>query len=259
MENTAPLEVKKNTGVLLLAALGLVLWSRSKGAFGAIKLPGTTAAGAITAKQAEAMLTSPADLVAANQTFVATHPTAYSMIQQANAQISAGLASAGDIIRFEVDKAYYQKYVAGGGTASYEDFTTLSEHMTSEYKAAIQETKAKITSYEVDNIVEGYLETDAYGNVTGLDEEGITRFLEILTPGGRTYEELAARYPELAAEAHPEPGPAPATEPAPVPQPIYAPPQESVEQIVRDIERAISSGSPTESYTSEAEERGYET
>lgn len=258
MENTATLEGKKTgMGTVALIALGLIVLFKGKGVMGAIKLPGE--AGAITAKQAEAMLARPADLVAANQTFVATHPTAYSMIEKANAQISAGLASVGDIVRFEVDKAYFQKYVAEGGTASYEDFTTLSEHMTPEYKAALQETKAKITSYEVDDIVSGYLETDAYGNVTGLDKEGITRFLEILTPGGRTYEELAARYPELAAEAHPEPGPAPAQEPAPAPESIYAPPQESVERIVRDIERAISTGEPSPSYTREAEERGYET
>lgn len=210
MENTVTLEGKKvGRGVVaLIALLALLAWSKRKEVAAAIKPPGTIAAAeAVTAKQAEALITSPTELVAANLAFVATHPTAYSMIEQANAQIASGQASVGDILRFDVDKAYYAKYVAEGGIAGYEEFTTQTQYWTPEYEAAKQEARDTTTQYRANEAETGYwYETDAYGNIVGTNPEKLSYYINLLSPENPVRQELERRHPELVpVEEEPTP------------------------------------------------------
>lgn len=169
---------------VVLALVGVAWWLSKREAEAAVKL-GVEAVAAI--EQAEALLANPTEAVAQNEAFVAAHPTAYSMIEQANIQIASGQASVGDILRFDVDKAYYAKYVAEGGIAGYEEFTTQTQYWTPEYEAAKQAAKDKELEYRVTEI-------EAVGT------HYIEHMLETLTPGGWLYEGLAAKHPELAAK-----------------------------------------------------------
>lgn len=233
MENTATLEGKKvGMGMGIVVVLALIALFKGKEVAAAVKLPEGEAASAaarveqakaLTTEQAEAIVASPTQVIAANQTFVATHPTAYSMVEQANIQIAAGLASAGDILRFEIDKAYYVKHVAEGGTASYEDFTSYTEHWTPEYRAAKQEVKDKVASRDADETEAiHYYVTDAYGEVVGTDPERLAEYIARRSPTSPERLELERRHPELVPKEEPAPAPEPEPEPTPEPTSAYA-------------------------------------
>lgn len=211
---------KGGWGIAILVIAGVVLLAKRKEVAAVIKPPGTVAAAeAMTAGQAEALLGSPTELVTQNQAFVAAHPTAYSMIQQANIQIASGQASVGDVLKFQIDKAYYNKYVAEGGTATYEDFTLYSEHWTPEYEAAKQAAKDKTTQYRASDIISGYQITDAYGNITGIRMDALRDYVESHSATSPTVQEIIRRYPELVVKEEVIPPPAPAV--APVAEPEF--------------------------------------
>lgn len=211
-ETASDRKVGGGVGVAILVGLGLWAWSKGRGAEAAIAPEGWEAesvaaaaamvewAEALTTEQAEAMLASPTEIVSQNQVFVDAYPTAYSMIEQANMQIASGQASAGDILRFEVDKAYYQKYVAEGGTASYEDFTLYRSHWTPEYEAAKQEVKDTVARSRADEAETDYFYvTDGYGNIVGTDPERLATYIDKLSPTNPVRLELESRHPELVA------------------------------------------------------------
>jgi len=176
---------KIGTGTIALIGAAVVLWIKREEVAAAIKAPAYLAA---TPEQAKAALAEPTKTAAALDSYVAAHPTSYSVIEQAKAQIAAGTAEPEDIVRFSAKLRAYNEYVKDGGADSFEDFNiTHYSTMPAKYKAIIDEAKAANVSARADEVEA----TSAYY---------VEYMIGLLSHTNPLWKELAARHPELVSE-----------------------------------------------------------
>lgn len=143
--------MKTIIAVALVAAL--VLWLLMGRTTKGMLVTGPTAAK----ERAEAILADPTGAIIEHTTYAALHPSAESVIDQADSQILRGEAGVADIIRFETELSVYDQYVRAGGTKSFEQFMiTDYSSMPAVYKSQIDAAKDLAVQIKADTVLADY-------------------------------------------------------------------------------------------------------
>lgn len=185
--------MKKFIPFIVIAGIVAVAWYVLKGK----KIP----TAATTATEAQAIINDPTSAIASYRAYEEKHPSSGDILDQVEAHLTGGTAHVEDIIRFQTELNVYAQYTAAGGTSTFEQFMiTDYSSMPAVYKDQILAAKAAATSYAADELLSGYLVTDAYGQVLDIRMEDLKEYVARHSLTSPIIQELISRYPELAPE-----------------------------------------------------------